>query len=137
MMARVRRILALLSAPLVLAGSFGCSGNKQNLLPSQLAGFWTTNAPKYHGRFLELNRAFVIIGSGPDNPPSVQIVDSVTIHPEQQDLSLTIYSSDVETGQNELTLQFSPANGGEIRFPHQSEVWTRYVETRENGAGVR
>lgn len=137
MMARVRMVWALLSALLVLTGSFGCSKNKQNLLPSQLAGFWTTDAPKYHGRFLELNRAFVIIGTGLENPPSVQIVDSITIHPEQQDLTLTIYSSDVETGQDELTLQFSPANGGEIRFPHQPEVWTRYVETPENGARVR
>src|SRR5215469_18480655 len=84
--------------------------------PTLHAGSWTTDAPRYNGRFLELYQAFVIVGEGPEHPPSVQMVDKVMTHPEQNDLTLTLYSSDLEGSHYELTLQFSPANHGEIRF---------------------
>jgi len=115
----------LLVAALTLLACLGCSKNRYNLIPSQLAGSWTTDAPRYNGRFLELYQAFVIVGEGPEHPPSVQMVDKVMTHPEQNDLTLTLYSSDLEGSHYELTLQFSPANHGEIRFPHQKEVWKR------------
>lgn len=119
----------LLAAVLTLLAGVGCSKNEHNLIPGQLAGVWTTDAPRYQGRFLELYEAFVIVGEGPEHSPSVQMVDKVKAHPEQNDLALTIYSSDLEGGHYELTLQFNPANHGEIRFPHQKEVWKRYSET--------
>lgn len=121
--------IRLLAAVVAVLACVSCSKNKHNLIPSELAGFWTTDATRYQGRFLELYQAFVIVGEGPEHPPSVQMVDKVTTHSEQNDLALTIYSSDLEGGHYELTLQFSPANRGEIRFPHQKEVWKRYSET--------
>jgi hypothetical protein len=119
------RVLAIVVA--LLSGT-ACNKNRQSMLPHQVAGFWVTDAPAYEGRFLELSEAFVIVGSDPDNFPSVQRIDKVMTDPMQQDLALTIFSSDLDGGHYKLALQFSQANGGEIRFPHQREVWKRYSD---------
>ena len=108
----------------------GCNKNRQNMLPRQVAGFWVTDAPLYEGRFLELSEAFVIVGADPDNFPSVQRIDKVMTDPMQKDLALTIFSTDLDGNHYKLALQFSQANGGEIRFPHQREVWKRYSDKR-------
>ena len=121
------RLRALVIAVALLSCT-GCSRNRQNMLPHQVAGFWVTDAPLYEGRFLELSEAFVIVGADPDNFPSVQRIDKVMTDPMQKDLALTIFSTDLDGAHYKLALQFSQANGGEIRFPHQREVWKRYSD---------
>ena len=121
------RVSALAIVLALLSGT-GCDKNAQNTLPQQVAGFWVTDAPRYQGRFLELSDAFVIVGSDPDNFPSVQRIDKVVIDPTHKDLALTIFSTDLDGAHYVLALQFSKANGGEIRFQHQKEVWKRHAD---------
>jgi hypothetical protein len=123
-MIRARTLVILLA----LLSCTGCDKNTHNMLPHQVAGFWVTDAPQYEGRFLELSEAFVIVGSDPDNFPSVQWIDKVVRDPRQKDIALTIFSTDLDGAHYKLALEFSQANGGEIRFPHQKEIWKRYSD---------
>ena len=132
-MIRVRALLIVLA----LLACTGCNRNRQNMLPHQVAGFWVTDAPHYEGRFLELSEAFVIVGADPDNFPSVQRIDKVMTDPTQKELALTIFSTDLDGTHYKLALQFSQANGGEIRFPHQREVWKRYSEKQGQSLSSR
>lgn len=120
-MARIR-IAIIVTALLACAG---CSRNTQSMLPRQLTGLWTTDSPRYQGRFLELYQTFVIIGTGPGQPVSVQMIDKVKTESMGDGTVLTIYSTDLNGTQYELGLQFSPANGGELRLRNQSHVWKR------------
>jgi hypothetical protein len=71
----------LLSIVVLLSASVGCNRSDVKGLPSDVVGYWTTNDARYHGRFLELNRAFVIIGAGKKGSPSVQIIDRIESQP--------------------------------------------------------
>ena len=119
------RIAIIVAALLACAG---CSRNTQSMLPRQLTGFWTTDSPRYQGRFLELYQTFVIIGTGPGEPPSVQMIDKVKTEPKGNGTVLTIYSTDPSGAHYELGLQFSPANGGELRLRNQNHVWKRETD---------
>lgn len=108
----------------------GCSHNNSRMLPREFEGVWTTNDPRYQDRFLELSPAFVIIVTGRYDTPSVQWIDKVETQPQGSDTALTVYSTDLSEGSHyEMALQFSPANGGEIRFKNQTQVWRRRGDT--------
>jgi hypothetical protein len=115
----------LLSIVVLLSASVGCNRSDVKGLPSDVVGYWTTNDARYHGRFLELNRAFVIIGAGKKGSPSVQIIDRIESQPLPDGTSYTIYSTTQEGMHDQLTIEFRPANGGEIRFQHEGAVWKR------------
>jgi len=114
---------------LMLLVCVGCS-HHYTPLPPEVKGVWTTDDPRYRDRFLELSQAFVIVVTGPHDTPSVQLVDKVEIEPMGLDEALTIYSTDYSDGAHyQMALQFSPANGGEIRFKNQGQVWKRRGDT--------
>jgi hypothetical protein len=115
----------LLSALALLLVGLGCSHSNVKVLPSDLVGYWTTNDVHYRGRFLELNRAFVIIGAGEKGSPGVQMIDRIESQPLPDGTSYTIYSTTQEGMHDQLTIEFRPANGGEIRFQHEGAVWKR------------
>jgi hypothetical protein len=118
----LRRLFSMLA---LLLASLGCNRGDVKGLPSQLAGYWTTNDARYHGRFVELNRAFVIIGAGEKGSPSVQIIDRIDSQPSPDGTSYTIYSTTQDGMHDQLTIEFSPNHGGEIRLQHEGAVWKR------------
>lgn len=116
---------------LMLLACVGCSRNNSRMLPRELEGVWTTDDPRYGDRLLELSQAFVIIVAGHDTP-SVQMIDKVETQPKGTDTALTIYSTDYpEETHYEMALQFSPANGGEMRFKNQTQVWRRRSDAQD------
>jgi hypothetical protein len=118
--------LRVLGAVLTVSFCVGCNSSVSLTLPRVMEGVWTTDDPRFQGRFMELSPSFVIIVTGHDDPASVQFVDKVE-SPTPSDLSsLTVYSTDYSEGAHyQMRLQFSPANGGEIRFQNQGLVWRR------------
>ncbi len=104
----------------------GCSRPNPRLLPKEIEGVWTTDDPRYADRFLELSQAFVIVVTGRRDAPRVEWVDKVQTSPSTSRTTYRISSTD-RSGENgeELTIFFSAANGGEIRFPNQKAVWRR------------
>jgi len=73
----------------------------------------------------------LIIVTGRNDRSSVQWIDKVKVQSAGDPMEVTVYSTDfLEGNHHELALQFSAANGGEIRLRNQSLVWKR----RENYA---
>jgi hypothetical protein len=126
----MNRIGAFLTTFLLLFTATGCNRNATNLLPSQLVGFWTTDEPRYQGRFLELYRAYVIIGTGPGDVPKVQAVDSVEASQDGDHMVYKIASTDMSGVQYRMTLLYRPAGDGEILFRHEENIlWKRHRES--------
>jgi len=108
----------------------GCNRNDSRMLPRQLEGTWTTDDPRYQDRFMDLSQAFVIIGTSRYDAPSVQLIDKVEVEARGSDTVLTVYSTDhSQSAHYQMAIQFSPANGGEIRFKNQTQVWRRREDT--------
>lgn len=125
---RRRAMLALgvVATVLTFLVCAGCDYTNSKLLPKELEGVWTTDDARYRDRFLELSQAFVIVVTGPEDRPSVQLVDKVETQTTGTDTALTVYSTDYSQGlHHQMALTFSPANGGEIRFKNQTQVWRR------------
>jgi len=108
----------------------GCNSTSLLSLPREMEGVWTTDDPRFQGRFMELSPSFVIIVTGPDDPVSVQFIDKVETQAPGDLSSLTVYSTDYSEGvRHQMRLQFSSANGGELRFQNQGLVWRRGSNT--------
>lgn len=133
---RLRVILFGLVAVWPLLGSLGCARHvHQGLLPKELAGAWTSDDPRYKERVMELSRAFVIIITGRHDPASVQMIDGVETESKGSETLFTVYSTDYSQGTHfQMKIQYSPANGGEIRFNNHGTVWTRHVEVQSKPA---
>ena len=120
----------LIAAVLSIFCCVGCNSTASLTLPRELEGVWTTDDPRFQGRFMELSPSFVIIVTGHDDPASVQFVDKVESVAPGDLSSLTVYSTDYSEGAHyQMKLQYSPANGGEIHFQNQSLVWKRGGDT--------
>jgi hypothetical protein len=120
---------------LVLLAGIGCAKQSPKILPAQLTqltGVWTTDAERYKDRFLELSAAFVIIGARGQAVPSVQAIKKVESQLSGERTVFTIDSSDLEGNQYQMTFEFNPANGGELRIKNpQQIVWKRRPEDNE------
>ena len=130
MKSRYRRIWGNLGILLTLALTVGCGSNVLPNLPREMEGVWTTDDPRFSGRFMELSPSFVIIVTGHDDAASVQFIDKVETQAPNDFSSLTVYSTDYSEGTHyRMRLQFNPANGGELRFQNQGQLWKRDVVT--------
>jgi hypothetical protein len=117
---------------LMLLACIGCSKQNPRVLPAQLRGVWTTDAERYKDRFLELSPAFIIIGARGQAAPTVQLIKNVASQPSERGTVFTIDSSDLEGNQYQMTLEFTPARGGELRVKNQQKVvWKRRREDNE------
>ena len=75
---------------------------------------------------MELSQAFIVIVTGRHDAPSVEMIDRVETEANGTNTHFTIYSTDYLKGNHsKMNADFSAANGGEIRFRNQSQVWTR------------
>lgn len=124
-----RRTTHLVATALAFLGMVilaGCDHQRSSMLPRQLEGVWTTDDPRYKDRFLELSQAFVIIVTGREDAPSVQLIDHVETTQQGSELHLTVYSIDHRSGEEyTMNLGFKPQNGGELKFSNQSQIWRR------------
>jgi hypothetical protein len=95
-----------------------------------MEGVWTTDDPRFSGRFMELSPSFVIIVTGHDDAASVQFIDKVETQAPGDFSSLTVYSTDYSEGTHyQMRLQFNPAHGGELHFQNQGQTWKRDAVT--------
>ncbi len=102
-----------------------CDKGTSRVLPDELVDFWTTDGNRYHGRFLELTKAYVILGEGKGSA-RVHAIRKVEAKPTGDTITYTIYSEDSEDGSDVLILEYSPVNGGQFQFASQRGVlWKR------------
>jgi hypothetical protein len=104
---------------------FGVRGKKEDPIPKQLWGYWTTDAEGYKDRYLELDDRYVLIGVSEEGMPDLQRVSKVNCRPAGERLSCIIYSSNSEASF-QLTVDYSPEHGGEVHIKNQQDiVWHR------------
>jgi hypothetical protein len=121
----MRRLLQSALIALGLAATAGCSHDK-NVIPTEVQGYWTTSAPGYKDRYLELDDKYVLIGVNEDDLPELQRASRVESHVEGLEKVYTIHSSSASQVDYKLILRYSPANGGEVRIQHkEGVVWKR------------
>ena len=125
----MKRTSLILATLLLLFSITGCSRKAAYLLPNDLVGLWTANDTLYKGRFVELYRAYVIIGTGSTDVPKVQAVNSVEAASEGDHIVYRVLSTDLAGVQYKMTLLYTPARGGEICFKHMEGItWKRQEE---------
>jgi hypothetical protein len=122
-------LLRVLGLVLPLSFSVGCNSRVLMTLPREMEGVWTTDDPRFQGRFMELSPSFVIIVTGHEDPATVQFVDKVETQTPGDLSSLTVYLPTIPRAPTTRCLQFSPANGGQLRFQNQGLVWRRGRQT--------
>jgi hypothetical protein len=122
----MRKMLSI--SLLLLLACLACSRENPKILPDKLVGFWTTDEPRYQDRFLEFDKVYVFIGVGRLQVPNVQVVDKVDAAQAGKETTYTIYSTDLQGAEYQMTFQFNPVNGGEIQLKNQRGiVWKRHV----------
>ncbi|MHB8411162.1 MAG: hypothetical protein ACYDDI_04355 [Candidatus Acidiferrales bacterium] len=108
-----------------LAIMVGCRTIQLKTVPDNLVGVWSTDAPKYSGRSLELTPELLIIKTGPDKKTFYGVL-AVDEEPRGKNTLYTIHyvSDDREVFQ--LSFFYAPQKRGTIQFEHQpGVVWTR------------
>jgi hypothetical protein len=99
-----KKYLVLLLGLLLL---LGCS-RKDREIPEAVLGHWTTNAAGYEGRYLQLEKDYVLVGFSDDDLPAIQRVSKVETGTEGRKVLYTIYSVDSDGTQQGLGLVYDP-----------------------------
>jgi hypothetical protein len=121
----IKKLAFLIALPLAL---LACN-RAPRTLPDQLTGFWTAEGTRFNGRFMELSKAYVIIGAGEQGSPGVQTIDRVESLPDGGTTLYTIYSTTQSGLHDQFTITFDPHNNGEIRLKNAGDVvWKRLKE---------
>ena len=104
---------------------FALHDKKEDPVPRQLWGYWTTDAPGYENRYLEVDEHYILIGVNEEDMPDLQRVAKVHCATVGEKLTCAIYSSNSEANL-QWTLDYSPELGGEVHVKNQrGVVWHR------------
>ncbi len=96
-------------------------------LPDDLVGRWTTSAPEYTNRFLELSEVAVIFGTGEDNI-DVNFISSVDKRVEGGSTLYTIKYRDPKGMDGQVSLYWDPTEEV-IRLKNQKRIiWEKEEE---------
>ena len=96
-------------------------------LPDDLLGHWTTSAPKYTDRFLELSEVAVIFGTGKDNI-DVNFISSVDKQVEGGSTMYTIQYHNLNGMDGQLSFYWDPSEKV-IRLKNQKRIiWKKAKE---------
>ncbi len=104
----------------------GCSKPPVQTLPSHILGDWQTDDARYRGRGLKLDANRVTFGLGGIAPDKPEQIENVTMTPPDNPTDFVIHLRTADGAPDSIALQFTPANGGEMRIKSQSKmVWKR------------
>ena len=99
------------------------------MLPREVQGAWVTDDPQYAERLIQFWPSEFVILTGVESQASVQSVYKVERQQIGSGLTLTIYSENRAGNRDQMGITYSPANGGELRFRNQKQVWRRVPES--------
>ena len=108
----------------ILAGLVLLFPGKTWLVPDHLTGVWTTAAPKYADRFLEITRVSIIFGTGGDNI-YVNFITDVEETVGSKGTDYTLHFQDLQELKGTAYIHYDPAKGV-IRLKNQRRIeWTK------------
>ena len=101
---------------------------KNKDMPANLIGKWTTSAPGYQDRFIELTKETIVYGIGGGKEDNY-IITSVEKDLEGKNIVYTINFKNSEV-KFTRSFHYHPENGGTIQFKHQEHVtWHKKTNT--------
>ena len=94
---------------------------KNRDIPLNLVGKWTTSAPGYQDRFLEITKETLTYGLGGDKE-DVYFISSIKESPEGNNMLYTISYKNKDGLEYTRSFYYHPENGGAIQFKHQEHT---------------
>ena len=107
---------------------------KNRDIPVNLIGKWTTSAPGYQDRFIEITKETFVYGLGGDKK-DVYFFSSIEESLEGNTFLYTISYKNKEGLKYSRSFYYDPANEGKIQFKHQEHIeWhkTKNAALKEN-----
>jgi hypothetical protein len=101
---------------------------KNKDIPANLIGKWTTSAPGYQDRFIELTKETIVYGTG-GLTEDMYFISSLEKNLEGKD---SVYTINFKNSEVKFTRSFyyHPEDGGTIQFKHQEHItWRKKSNT--------
>ena len=94
---------------------------KNRDIPLNLIGKWTTSAPGYQDRFLEITKETLTYGLGGDKTDAY-LISGIEESPEGNIILYTIGYKNTDGLEFTRSFYYHPENGGAIQFKHQEHI---------------
>jgi hypothetical protein len=102
---------------------------KNRDIPVNLIGKWTTSAPGYQDRFIELTKETLVYGLGGDKK-DVYFISSMEESLEENNILYTFNYKNTNGLKFTRSFYYHPENGGAIQFKHQEHIeWRKKKNT--------
>jgi hypothetical protein len=116
------RIVATMA---LLATLAACQAQKEDLVPDHLLGVWTTSAPAYVDRYIEIRNDVIIFGTGGDTF-EVHALTDIDDTREHGSIVYTITHLNHFGQPYTASFYYEPRGNGVIRFKNQRDIaWTK------------
>jgi hypothetical protein len=123
---KLRVIFLVLAIPIFL---LGCQPKGDETLPPELAGVWTSSAPRFKDDTLELSKEFIVFTSGKfQNFISVNFILKVEKRPERNHMLYVIHYTNIHDQKYEFSFYYYPKKGGVIRLKNQIDTEWKKVK---------
>jgi hypothetical protein len=115
----------IVSAMALLATLAACQAQKENSVPDHLLGVWSTSAPRYADRYIEIRNDMIIFGTGGD-AFELHVLAELNEAREGEAILYTISHLNHFGQPYTLSFYYEPTSDGIIRFKNQREIaWTK------------
>ena len=117
------KLKRIVIAALILIGAsiFMSCTEKNTDITENLIGKWTTSAPGYQDRFLEITKETLTYGLGGDKEDAY-LLSSIKESPEGNNMLYTISYKNTDGLEFTRSFYYHPENGGAIQFKHQEHI---------------
>jgi hypothetical protein len=115
----------VIPAVIIAVAIYVFHSKKNRDIPVNLTGKWTTSAPGYQDRFIELTKETLVYGLGEDKI-DVYLISSIKKGLEGKNILYTINYKNTDGLKFTRSFYYDPVNGEAIRFKHQEHIeWTK------------
>jgi hypothetical protein len=117
---------------IVAAAIYGFHSKKSRDIPVNLIGKWTTLAPGYQDRFIELTKETLTYGLGGDKK-DICFISSIKKRPEGNNVLYSINYKNTDGLKFTRSFYYDAENGDMIKFKHQEHIeWRKNTHTGIN-----
>ena len=115
----------VIPAVIIAVAIYVFHSKKNRDIPVNLTGKWTTSAPGYQDRFIELTKETLVYGLGGDKE-DVYFISSIKESLEENNILFTISYKNTDGLEFTRSFYYHPENEGAIQFKHQEHIkWTK------------
>jgi hypothetical protein len=115
----------IVAAMALFATLAACQTQKEHSVPDHLLGVWSTSAPRYADRYIEIRNDMIIFGTGGD-AFELHVLAELKEAREGEAILYTITHLNHFGQPYTLSFYYEPSGDGIMRFKNQREIaWTK------------